>query len=450
MADITVPWGDETWTVSLPPAWTVDQIADSDVMPAPADWADRLARALAAPVAGPPLAKLLAARRHGRIVIILEDITRHSPLETILPIILREIDHAGLSRDQVELFFAGGMHPAMTPREVAHKLGGAGSGIAWRCNPWKDASAYEPVGQVGRTKFAIDRGVLQADLRIVVSSVSVHVQAGFGGGYKMFFPGCASLETIRHLHRIGLPRRDCQLVGTEADQNPMRRMINAAGELVEKASEGKTFAVQYILDGNNLPNAVAAGEVIPSQQMLAKQCAVTSGVLVDRPADVAIANAYPRDFDLWQSFKAIANTRWALRPGGVIVCLTRCEAAMQGMQVPKWPISAAWVRRLLRWMGPATFSSMVTRLVPRLAADAGFFIHLATQSLHRNPIILVSPILHATGGRFPGLELFADPTEALALADEMLGGGPQRAVVFPTGGTTYPIPQEQAPEHRGG
>ena len=61
-------------------------------------------------------------------------------------------------------------------------------------------------------------------------------------------------------------------------------------------------------------------------------------------------------------------------------------------------VSAAWMRRIVRWLGPETLSSLVTRLVPRLAGDAAFFVSMATQTLHRNPIVHVSPILHATGG----------------------------------------------------
>ena len=441
MADISVPWGDEPLTISLPDDWTVQQMAESTVSPAPGDWRDRLGRALAEPTAGPPLAELLAARRKGRIVLILEDMTRHSPLTEILPIVLREIDHAGINRDQVEVVFAAGMHPAMTPREVATKLGSLAGSLRWRCNPWKDRGAYETVGRAGRLKVEIDRGVVGADLRIVVSSVSVHLQAGFGGGCKMFLPGCASLETIRQLHRLGLDDPNKQLVGTGADDNPMRRAIDAAGALIDQA-HGATFAVQYLLDDNDQPSAIAAGDILASQQMLAKRCSVANGVLIDSPADIVIANAYPRDADLWQSFKAIANTRMALRPGGIMICLTRCEGAMQGMNVPRWPLKPSSMRRVIRWLGAETFSSAITRLVPRLAGDAAFFVRMATQVLHRNPLLMVSPILHATGGKFPGIELFPDFEGAIAMTRELLGEGPQRVVVFPTAGTTYPVPAE--------
>jgi len=401
-----------------------------------------MGRALAEPTAGPNLAKLLAARRGGRVVIVLEDTTRHSPLPDILPVILREIDHAGIQRQQVEVFFATGMHPPMTPRQVVEKLGPAAAELTWRCNPWKDEAAYEHVGDVGRMKVAIDRGVLEADLRIIVSSVSIHMQAGFGGGYKMFLPGCASLRTIRQLHRHGLEDARTQLVGTHAKDNLMRRAIDAAGQLIDRRS-GASFAVQYLLDAANLPGAITAGEVLASQQMLAKQAAVANGVLVESPADIVIANAYPRDADLWQSFKAIANTRWALRPNGVMICLTRCESAMQGMNVPRWPIGPGAMRRVIRWLGAETFSALITRLKPSLAGDAAFFIELAAQALHRNPLVMFSPILHATGGRFPGLALYENWDDVVALTRSLLGEGPQRVVVFPTAGTTYPVPPER-------
>ena len=444
MPDISIPWGTDSLTVSLPDQWTVQQTAEATTWPAEKNWPDRLGLALTAPATGTSLPDLLAGRRGGKVVIILEDMTRHSPLAEILRIVMREIEHAGVGRDDLELLFASGMHPPMTPREVAEKIGPAMTKIRWRCNPWHDPKAYESIGRVGRRDVRIDRGLLEAELRIIISSVSVHLQAGFGGGYKMIVPGCAALETIRSLHRLGLRDAQHQLVGSGPAGNPMRRAIDGAGKLLE-AREGANFAVQYLLDSDNMPSFIAAGEVIPTQRMLAKQCSVATGVLIDNPADVLIANAYPRDHDLWQSFKCIANTRWACRPDGVIICLTRCEAAMQGMRVPRWPISPAWMRRIMQWLGADAVGSLITRLVPQLAGDAAFFVRMASQTLQRNPLVMVSPILHAAGGKFPGLEVVGSMAEAMAYAQRLLGDGPQRVTVFPAGGTTYPIPPSQKP-----
>jgi nickel-dependent lactate racemase len=439
MPDLFVPWGDEELEIPLPADWQLQQVAAPQLRPAPDDWPDRLATALNQPDTGPPLDKLLGGCDNGRVAVIVEDLTRHSPLPEILEVVLREIRHARIDDDQVEIVLATGMHPPLTGEEEDRKLGPAADGIARRSNPWQDEQEYVRVGRAGKVDLWLDRGVASADLRLLVSSVSPHLQAGFGGGYKMLFPGCASLETIRGLHRLGVGRRLRQLVGLSATENPMRRAIDAGGRMTDAAG-GTSFAVQYLLDDQDRPSTVAAGEVVPTQQMLAKQCAVDSGVLVEGRADVLLVNAYPRDFDLWQSFKCIANTLWAVRPGGVMIVTTPCRAGLHGMEVPRWPVSPAWTRRGVRLLGPDALGSLLMRLAPRLAGDAAFFVRLALRTLHRNPILMVSPALHAAGVQFPGVELFESIGDATARADALLGGGTQRAVAFPAGGVTYPVP----------
>lgn len=442
MAQISVPWGRENLSIELPPHWTLLQVAQPTLRSAEADWPERVALALSQPSSGLSLPKLLAARRSGRIVLVLEDATRHSPLPQILDVVLREFRFARIPMDQVEVLFATGMHPPMTPEQAAGKLAQFAGELAWRSNPWQDPRRYVRVGQFGGVDVRIERALVEADLRIVISSVSPHLQAGFGGGYKMFFPGCSYLETIRALHRRGIDRTARQLVGLNEDRNPMRAVIDQAGAALD-AMGGKTFALQYLLDGDDLPAYVAGGEVLPTYRMVAKQCAVASGIVPAGPADVLITNAHPRDYDLWQCFKSIPNTRWAARPNGVIICLARCEAGLHGMNVPRrWPLGPTTMRRLVRLLGPETLAGLVMRLVPRLAGDAAFFVRMALQALHRNRILMVSPKLIEEIGQFPGLPLFADVQQAVEHADRLLGGPdkPQRVVVYPAGGATFPIP----------
>ena len=427
--------------VHLPAEWEMAQVASSSLRPASADWPEHLARALNQPGTGLPLERLLLARRGERVAVIVEDLTRHSPLERILPILLREIRHAGVEDSQVEIVFATGMHPPLTEEQARQKLGPGCDGIAWRCNPWSAPAAHEYIGRVGRVEIEVDRGVLRAGLRIVVSSVSPHLQAGFGGGYKMLLPGCASLETIRGLHRQGLGRSMRQLVGAGSDRNAMRQVIDGGGELID-ATHGKTFVVQYILDQADQPTAMSTGEPLPAQRMLAKHAAIGCGVIVPTPGDVLITDARPRDFDLWQSFKSIANTLWAARPGGVIICLTRCPGGMNNVKPPRWPLTPAATRRAVQLLGPTNLASLVMRLMPHLAGDAAFFIRMATQMLHRNWMYMVSPQLIADGASFPGIRIFATLDEALAAARRQLGPSRQRVIHFPTGGITYPVPMK--------
>jgi len=444
MPEVSVPWGPDELKLILPEHWKLQQVAVPQLRPAPDDWPERLAMAMNQPCAGAPLSKLLAAHRGERIVLVVEDITRHSPLPAVLEVVLREIRHARIAPGQLGVVFGTGMHPPMTPAQAAAKLGPAAEELSWRSNPWADKAAYVSAGSIGKVDVRIDRGVATAGLRILISSVAPHLQAGFGGGYKMLLPGCAHIDTILALHRLGVGRTPRQLVGTEAARNPMRQTIDAGGRLIDAAG-GESFAVQYLLDGEGKPAFVAAGPVIPTQRMLAKQCSVACGIATTAPADVIITNAHPLDFDLWQSFKCIANTRWAVRRNGLIICLTRCTAGLNDMKLPAWPISPTWTRRLVRLLGADGLSSLLSRLVPNLAGDAAFFARLATQTLYRNPIFMVSPTLHASGVRFPGIQLFGDVAGAVRAADALTHGEPQRLVVFPAGGVTFPVPTPAAP-----
>ncbi len=442
MADVSIPWGRETWSVALPGHWKVQQVAAAHVSPAREDWPDRLGVALARPEGTPPLAKLLEARRGGRVVVVVEDVSRHSPLPEVLRLVFRELDHAGVKTEQLEVFFAGGMHPPLTARQAAEKIGPElASRVRWRCNPWRDEDAYVSVGTVrdGARKLdvAIDAGVASAELRILVTAVSPHLQAGFGGGYKLLVPGCAHLDTIRQLHRAALPRRAAQQVGQAFSDNRMRRLIDAAGGAVDRAG-GRSFGVQYVLDMEDQLTSIATGDVTACQRMLAKRCAAGYGVLIDAPADVVIAGAHPRDFDLWQSFKAVAHAVWAAREGGAVICLTRCTGGVN-MPTLSLPVPPQWVRRAVRLLGADALASLMLRLVPHLALDAAFFVRLALQVLRRNLVGMVSPALAAAETKMVGLPVWADPAGAIAAVEAELPRGPKRVIVFPAGGVTYPI-----------
>ena len=447
MPEVSVPWGSDNLTFQLPDHWEIQQVADPLFPPAAADWRDRLAVALQHPVAGEPLSRLLAARRGGRIVLVVEDLTRHSPMGPILEVVLREIRHAGIGDGQLEIFFASGMHPPLTAEQASEKLAGAADGVAWRSNPWHDRGAYARVGEVDRLDVLVDRGVADADLRVLISSVSPHLQAGFGGGYKMLLPGASHLDTIRRLHRAGITRRPTQLVGLDAERNPMRRLIDAGGQMVD-ARRGKTFAIQYLLDASNIPAAIAAGEVMPTHRMVAKQCSVACEIVTPGPADVVIANAHPRDYDLWQCFKCIPNTLWAARRGGVIIVLARAPAGTHGMEIPSWPIRASWMRGFVRLLGAESLASLIMRLAPQLAGDAAFFVRMGLQTIHRNPVLMVAPKLCESGVHFPGLALCPTVEDAVVQAEKLLRDGPRRVAVFPAGGTTFPVPPVIGPRWR--
>jgi hypothetical protein len=105
----------------------------------------------------------------------------------------------------------------------------------------------------------------------------------------------------------------------------------------------------------------------------------------------------------------------------------------------RWPLSPAWTRRLIRLLGTGGIVSLVQRFLPGVHPEAQFFVRLATETIHRNPVLLYAPELVARGQSFPGLPIYDDLAAILAAADRLLGAGSRRVIVFPSGGTTYPI-----------
>ncbi len=442
MSNVTVPWSGEELDIALPDGWKLQQVARPNLRAASDDWPERLAQALNQPDTSLPLSQLIALRPNGRIAIIVEDITRHSPLPQILSVVMRELRHARVRDEQVEIVFANGMHSPMTAEQVADKLGEEFKNIAWRANPWHDTNQYEHVGSIGNVDYLIDRGVIQADLRILISTVCPHLQAGYDGGYRMLVPGCSHVDTIRAIQSIGIGRRDRQLVGLSAERNPMRRAIDAVGPMLNTMGR-RTFAIQYLLDDNHQPMNIVAGDPIATQRMLSKQCSISSGIKTQLPlADVLITNAYPRDYTLWQTFKAIANTRWAVRPGGVIICLSRCNEQTINMPSARWPINPKWTRRLVKWVGPDTLASVSKRIMPQMSDDSAFFVKMGLRVLRRNPAFLVSQAMYEAGVKFPGLNIFGDLESALAAAGDRLTFTAPNVTLFTAGGTTFPVPAE--------
>ena len=77
----------------------------------------------------------------------------------------------------------------------------------YRCfsPPVDDLSAYVDLGRTPQgIPVRVFRPVAEADLRILIGSVLPHLQAGFGGGYKLIFPGTSHRTTLGALHRQGL------------------------------------------------------------------------------------------------------------------------------------------------------------------------------------------------------------------------------------------------------
>ena len=182
----------------------------------------------------------------------------------------------------------------------------------YRCYspPVDDRSAYADLGKTPEgVPVRVFRPVAEADLRILVGSVLPHLQAGFGGGYKLIFPGTSHRSTLGALHRQGLDHGDAaRLLGGRPVRQP-----DAPGDPL-----GRRAARSLPLDQPPDRRAgqvfrVRAGHPDSVQDVLAAEARRRFHAPDAGAADVIVAGNHPWPGDPMQSFKVLLQHRAACR-----------------------------------------------------------------------------------------------------------------------------------------
>ena len=155
-----------------------------------------------------PLAELV--KPGDKVVVVHTDITRATPNERILPVLLDELETAGIARQDISLLNGLGTHRPQTEAELRAMLGDR-LVEGYRCLQ-HDAFDDTNLVSLGETSFGhpvrLNRTLLEADFKILTGFIEPHFFAGFSGGPKGIIPGCAGLKTVMSnhgTHNIGDP-----------------------------------------------------------------------------------------------------------------------------------------------------------------------------------------------------------------------------------------------------
>ena len=281
-----------------------------------ADESKILEKALANPIGADRLDKMVKAGM--KIVIVVDDITRSTRTELMLPLVLEQLAQAKISNKDISIFIALGTHRQMTEREIILKYT---KKVVENCrviNPdWKATEDYKPVGQSSDgLEIKIHKAILDADFVIGLGQTVPHIYAGFGGGGKIINPGCADEQTIGQMHWLSHTIPSRQRFGTR--DNQVRQLIN---EVAIKS--GLKFILNEVPAIDNKVAGAFAGEPIKAHQAACDFAAGLYMVKVQK-ADIVIADSYPADIDFWQSLKALYSAHFAVKKGGTLIFVTPC------------------------------------------------------------------------------------------------------------------------------
>ncbi len=228
---VTLDYGRSGLDVELPEDRVVGPLEIKRVPPLDDPDAEVVAK-LERPTGAAPLRDLARGRRDACILIC--DITRPVPNRTILGPMLRALHESGISRENVLILVATGLHRPSTEAEKVEMLGpeiARSYRVEDHHGTHQDEHTF--LGTTPRgVPVWIDSRYLAADLKIATGLIEPHLMAGYSGGRKLICPGIAGLETVKRWHSpdfLEHPNADCGILDGNPVHEENTRIARMAG-----------------------------------------------------------------------------------------------------------------------------------------------------------------------------------------------------------------------------
>jgi len=437
-SDLAIPWGErDQLALEWPGSWAAPEVIRPDLDGVIDHYNAALVRALDEPVGSPRVESGLG--EGAKVAVVADDPSRWTPVREALPLLLARLHAAGVRVEDVSVSVGVGRHHAVDDTAMRRRVGDA-IVESYRCYspPVDDLSQYADLGTTPEgVPVRVFRPVAEADVRILIGSVLPHLQAGFGGGYKLIFPGTSHRTTLGALHRQGLHHAE-RLIGGGAAHNPMRRAIRSAAALL-----GPCFSISHMIGAPGQVLRVAAGHPDPVQDTLAAEARRRFRAPDAPPADLLVAGNHPWPGDPMQSFKVLLQHRAACRRAGVLAGFFWTDEEEIDRSFPLPALRAIAVTGAAGGWVTRRGLALAERTAAALGAPSQFMMRWARELVVDRQVLVYAPPLHARlGPRLGPVRLFNDPAKLWRAASDSLGGPPARARVFPQGGLTYaPAPR---------
>jgi nickel-dependent lactate racemase len=286
-----------------------------------ADERRALLQALRAPIDSPPLRDLV--HPGDSVVLVHTDITRATPNDRILPVVLGELESAGLRPANITLLNGLGTHRPQTKAELRAMLGDkVVERYACRQHDCNDDQNLIPLGETARGHpVRVNRQYLEADVRLLTGFIEPHFFAGFSGGPKAVLPSLAGRESVftnHGLRMIGHPNARWGVTEGNPIWEEMREVA---------LRTHPTFLLNVALNNQREITGVFAGEMMAAHSMGCRFVRERAMVQVEAPYDIVITtnSGYPLDQNLYQSVKGMKAAEQIVVDQGVIVVAAACE-----------------------------------------------------------------------------------------------------------------------------
>ncbi len=430
---INLPWGEDMIPLELPSNWNLAGVMEPSPLPGVPNVLEETRRSLQSPIGIKSLAEWVTPE--SKIALVIDDDSRPTPVSSILPAILEEVQRGGASLSQITVVPAIGVHRSMPEDEIARRIGPQWMGkINWESQDCDNPDRLLSLGTTSRgTPVEINKTVATADLVISLGCIEPHIIASFGGGYKNLVPGVASRATIAHNHALNCQPETFNMVGQPIDNNPMRLDLEEAASMVK----GQVFIINAVLNSKLEVVRIVSGDPIKAHREGTLISEQIFGCKIPKLADVVITSSFPMDQDLRQGVKALANNIRALKPGGTMITLIKAEEGVGvfGLANRKLPVG----RNALKLLAPL-FLPLVPKLnIKGMGEEDRFFLYFALQAMRHGTLLVYGPTIpEEIHERLPFVQ-FSPSVEAAIQHTQNRFRKQADVLVFPYGGSSYPI-----------
>ena len=370
--------------------------------------------------------ELLSERLKGcrDVLIVVDDYTRTTPVQKILPRLLKESEIGGIQPGGIKILVALGTHRPMTEEELIKKLGEEiPKQYPILNHQWWDSSQLAFLGETEKgTPIFVNRLVKEVDFIIGIGQIVPHRVSGFSGGGNIIQPGICGEETTGRTHWLSAQFRGREILGKI--ENPVKNEIERVAERA-----GLKWIINTIQDGSGRLIEVVAGDPIQAYRKGAIRSLQVFQSELPQEADIVIADSHPYDSELWLASKGIYASELAVREGGVVILITLCQEGVS----PSHP-------EVLE-LGYQTFEEVDqkvhTGLIKKLTV-AAHLVHVGRVIKERAKGIMVSQGISKSETERLGLLHAREPQEALEIAFSLMGRN-AKVAILQRGGEILPI-----------
>ena len=321
--EYSIPYGEGRITFNAPER-AVIFTGEPAAVRAVEDLEGALLSAMESPWGTPPLKELAGGKED--ILFLIEDNTRTTPLDKILPVIVNYLNDEGVPDSAMSFLTAPGTHRVMTEEEILQKVGpeivrrftvhqhDATKAGDMKDMGWVDGGDY-------KIPVRVNKRALEADLLVGIGNIVPHTDAGYSGGAKILQPGVCDFATTSATHAAAGFCADIPL--GMAEGNPCREGIEAVGRLV-----GLDFIINVVKNVGDEVAGVFAGDFVKAHREGVKLAREAFSIPIPHEADVVVVSSSPADLDFWQGSKAISCAYFAVKKGGVIILAAPCTEGL--------------------------------------------------------------------------------------------------------------------------